>query len=194
MEEVIEVLRLADEQCDRKLPRIHLVFGKYEGPLDVGYGEKVIFVGDCVEYSGKINGELVQIRSKYVERERLDPHHAEHEDVFARMLKTATKLREVRAKPWARLEGCPVSVGELILLIAELGGINNPYFDRRAIVGFNQSYLAWRAKDVVRRLSGSKYQVAGPTERGAARPIMAAPNASETHAGARPSMAASSGE
>jgi len=170
MEEVIEVLRLADEYCDRKLPRIHLVFGKYEGALDVGYGEKVIFVGDCVEWDGKIDGELVQIRSKYVERENLDPHDAKHKDVYERMLKMANKLRELRTKPYIRLEGCPVSVGELILLLAELGGINNPYFDRRAVVGFNRSYLAWRATDAWKRLTGSKYQVPGPTERGAARP------------------------
>jgi uncharacterized protein (DUF362 family) len=172
MEEVIEVLRLADEQCDRKLPRIHLVFGKYEGALDVGYGEKVIFVGDCVEWDGKIGGELVHIRSKYAERETLDPHKAEHQDVFARMLKTASKIREVKNQLWTRLDGCPVSVGELILLIAELGKINNPYFDHRAIVGFNRSYLAWRAKDVLRRLSGSKYQVPGDAPRGAAQPFV----------------------
>ena len=172
MEEVIEVLRLADEQCDRKLPRIHLVFGKYEGALDVSYGEKVIFVGDCVEWDGKIGGELVQIRSKYVERDQLDPHSAKHQDVYARMLKMAKKLREARSKAWVRLEGCPVSVGELILLLAELGGINNPYFDKRSIVTFNRSYLEWRSTDVWKRLTGSKYQVPGPTTRGAARPFV----------------------
>ncbi|MBX3215341.1 MAG: DUF362 domain-containing protein [Labilithrix sp.] len=184
MEEVIEVLRLADEQCDRKLPRIHLVFGKYEGALDVGYGEKVIFVGDCVEWNGKLDGELVQIRSKYVEREDLDPYDAKHKDVYARMVRMANKLRELKAKPWIRLEGCPVSVGELILLLAELGGINNPYFDRRAVVGFNRSYLAWRATDAWKRLTGSKYQVRGPTERGAARPVVTPParGASTEHA------------
>jgi len=170
MEEVIEVLRLADEQCDRKLPRIHLVFGRYEGALDVGYGEKVIFVGDCVEWDGKIDGELVQIRSKYVERDKLDPHDAKHKDVYARMVKMANKLRELKSKPFIRLEGCPVSVGELILLIAELGGIKNPYFDHRSVVGFNRSYLAWRASDVWKRLTGSKYQKSGPSPRGAAKP------------------------
>ena len=172
MEEVIEVLRLADEQCDRKLPRLHLVFGKYEGGLDVGYGEKVIFVGDCVEWEGKLGGEFVQIRSKYVEREHLDPHDAKHKDVYRRMLKMANKLRELKSKPYIRLEGCPVSVGELILLIAELGGINNPYFDQRAIVGFNRAYVAWRSSTVWKRLIGGDYQLAGPTTRGAAAPIV----------------------
>jgi uncharacterized protein (DUF362 family) len=172
MEEVIEVLRLYDDQCDKKLPKLHLVFGKYDGPLDIGYGEKVIFVGDCTEWEGNLGGELVQITSKYVDRTKLDPHEALHQDVYARMLKMAKKLRELKKKPYIRLEGCPVSVGELILMLAELGGIQNPYFDPRMAIGFNKHYLGWRASSVWKRLMGGKYQVAGETERGDARPIL----------------------
>jgi uncharacterized protein (DUF362 family) len=172
MEEVIEVLRLADEQCDKKLPRIHLVFGRYEGGLDVRYGEKVVFVGDCVEWDGKLDGELVQIRSKYVDRTQLDPHDAKHKDVYARMLKMAGALRQLKTKPYIRLEGCPVSVGELILLLAELGGINNPYFDPRSVVGFNRAYLEWRASSTWKRMLGDRYQINGPTTRGDAAPVI----------------------
>jgi uncharacterized protein (DUF362 family) len=176
MEEVIEVLRLYDEQCDKKLPRMHLVFGKYEGPLDISYGEKVIFVGDCVEWEGKLGGELVQIATKYKDRSELDPYSVKHKDVYARMLVMANKLRELKTRPFIRLEGCPVSVGELILLLAELGGIQNPYFDKRQIVGFNKAYLAWRTTSVYRRMFGSPYQIHGPAERGEARPVLDATN------------------
>ena len=171
MEEVIEVLRLVDEQCDRKLPNIHLVFGKYDGPLEVGYGEKVVFVGDCVEFEGDVGGELVSIRSKYVDRADVDPYRAKHKDVYARMLAMAKKLRELKARPYVRLEGCPVSVGELILMLAELGGIQNPYFDPRLALGFNRRYLEWRASSAWKRMLGGAYQVQGPAERGAARPF-----------------------
>jgi uncharacterized protein (DUF362 family) len=178
MEEVIEVLRLVDPQCDAKLPKIHLVFGNYKGPLDVGYGEKVIFVGDCCEWEGKLGGELVQIRSVYKDRKTLDPHAARHKDVYERMLRMANKLREAKGRPYIRLEGCPVSIGELILLLAELGGVKNPYFDKRQVVGFNLSYLAWRSTSLWKRLRGEPYQVAGASARGAARPeVSAAPPA-----------------
>ncbi len=170
MEEVIEVLRLADPQCDQKLPRIHLVFGHYKGPLDVGYGEKVVFVGDCCEWEGKLGGDVVKVENLYKDRSTLDPHHAKHKDVYARMLKMAAKLREGKNRPYIRLEGCPVSIGELILLLAELGGINNPYFDRRQAVAFNLSYLAWRRTSLWKRLRGEPYQVDGAAARGAARP------------------------
>lgn len=170
MEEVIEVLRLADPQCDAKLPRIHLVFGHYKGPLDVSYGEKVIFIGDCCEWEGRLGSELVKVESLYKNRATLDPHHARHKDVYARMLKMAAKLREAKGRPYIRLEGCPVSIGELILLLAELGGIKNPYFDRRQVVGFNLSYLSWRSTSLWKRLRGEPYQIAGETARGAAKP------------------------
>jgi uncharacterized protein (DUF362 family) len=170
MEEVIEVLRLADPQCDAKLPKIHLVFGNYKGPLDVSYGEKVIFVGDCCEWEGRLGGDLVKIESLYRDRATLDPHSAVHKDVYGRMVKMARKLREAKNRPYIRLEGCPVSIGELILLLAELGGIKNPYFDSRQVVGFNAAYLTWRGSSVLKRLRGESYQVAGPTLRGAAKP------------------------
>ncbi|MBX3187258.1 MAG: DUF362 domain-containing protein [Labilithrix sp.] len=172
IEEAIEILRLYDEQCDRKLPKLHLVFGKYEGPLDIGYGEKVVFIGDCVEWEGKVGGELVRITSKYVDRSALDPHEAEHKDVYARMLKMTSKIRELKTRPYIRLDGCPVGIGELVLLLAELGGIQNPYLDKRQIVGFNRSYLAWRGTSTWKRLMGQPYQIHGETERGAARPVI----------------------
>ncbi|HSO37272.1 MAG TPA: DUF362 domain-containing protein [Labilithrix sp.] len=179
MEEVIEVLRLYDDKCDEKLPNIHLVFGKYDGPLEVGYGEKIVFIGDCVEWTGKIGGDLVKIRSKYVDRKELDPHSAQHQDVYARMVKMTGKLRELKAKPYVRLEGCPVSIGELILLLAELGGVQNPYFDKRQVIGFNRSYLSWRGRSAFKRLLGKPYQIHGVTPRGAARPVVT-PRTSET--------------
>lgn len=175
MEEVIEVLRLYDEHCDRKLPRMHLVFGEYEGQLDIGYGEKVIFIGDCTTYEGKIGGELVKIESLYKDRSTLDPYSAKHKDVYANMLGMTQKLRDLKNKQWARLTGCPVSIGELVLLLAELGGIQNPYFDKRQIVGFNRAYLAWRGSSQWKRIMGEPYQIHGAAERGAAKPIVEPP-------------------
>jgi hypothetical protein len=175
MEEVIEVLRLYDEQCDAKLPKLHLVFGKYEGELDIKYGEKVVFVGDCCEWKGQIEGELVAVENLYRSRETIDPHDVRHKDIYVRMAKMTSKLRELKQRPWMRLEGCPVSIGELVLMLAELGGIKNPYFDSRQIIGFNRAYLAWRAMTVAQRIGGVPYQIAGPTEQGAARPVLVQP-------------------
>ena len=175
LEEVIEILRLYDTECDRKMPKIHMVFGDYKGPLDIKYGEKVIFVGACAKWEGDLFGKPVQITSKYQDRSTLDPHDAAHQDVYAKMAKMALKIREAKKRGWIRLEGCPVSIGEIVLLLAELGGIQNPYFDKRQVVGFNRAYLAWRAAAAWKRMRGKPYQVHGPSERGAARPVVTPP-------------------
>lgn len=170
MEEVIEVLRLYDKECDKKLPKIHLVFGHYKGPLDISYGEKVVFIGDCVSWEGMLGGELVQISDKYKGRDTKDPYTAEHQDMYAKMAKTSLHLLEAKTRPWIRLEGCPVSVAELVLLLSELGGIQNPYFDPGQAIGFNRAYIAWRAATTLKRLRGEPYQIAGNTARGSAAP------------------------
>ncbi|HEY8073379.1 MAG TPA: DUF362 domain-containing protein, partial [Labilithrix sp.] len=107
---------------------------------------------------------------------------AKHKDVYARMIKMANKLRGLKSKPYIRLDGCPVSIGELVLMLAELGGIQNPYFDKRQVVGFNKAYLAWRTTSAYRRIMGQPYQVHGEQERGDARPILdAAPEKPTAH-------------
>ncbi len=175
MEEVIEVLRLVDPECDTKLPRIHLVFGNYKGPLDVSYGEKVVFVGDCVTWDGRIGDEPVQIGSQYRERATKDPHEATHDDLYVKMANLARMLVSGRNRPWLRLKGCPVSVAELIYLIAQLGGIQNPYFDHRNVFSFNKAYIAWRMAKAAKWLRREPYQINGPASRGNAAPVLTAP-------------------
>jgi hypothetical protein len=51
--------------------------------------------------------------------------------------------------------------------------VANPYFDRRQIVGFNKSYLAWRGASAWKRLLGQPYQIHGAADRGDARPRIA---------------------
>ncbi|GAC1352498.1 MAG: hypothetical protein NVS3B20_07440 [Polyangiales bacterium] len=173
IEEAIEILRLFDENTDSKMPHLHVVFGKYEGLIPAKAGEKVVFIGDCAEWKGDINGELVQIRSVYKDRATKDPHHAKHDDIFAKMLSVTGKLAMARHDSHLRLEGCPVSVAEQVLALVSLSGAKNPYFDGGQVIGFNKNYLAWRATMVGKRLRGIPYQVNGPTTRGDGKPEIA---------------------
>ncbi len=170
LEEVIEILRLYDTECDKKMPKIHMVFGDYKGPLDIRHGEKVVFIGDCVKWDGQIDGELVQITSKYKDRSGIDPHDVKANDIYVKMAAMTAKIMEAKKRPFIRLDGCPISIAEIVLLLSELGGIQNPYFDKRQIVGFNRSYLTWRAVLAWKRMRGEPYQIHGATTRGAAAP------------------------
>ncbi|MBI2388103.1 MAG: DUF362 domain-containing protein [Deltaproteobacteria bacterium] len=170
IEEAIEILRLFDEQTDAKMPRLHVVFGKYDGPIDAKPGEKVIFIGDCAEWKGQIGEKLVQISSKYKGREEKDQYTAKHDDIYAKMVTVSAKLLKGRGEQVLRLEGCPVSVAEQVLALVSVGNLKNPYFDANNIVGFNKAYIQWRAVAAAKRIRGIPYQKHGPSHRGEGAP------------------------
>jgi uncharacterized protein (DUF362 family) len=171
MEEAIEVLRRYDADCDRKMPHLHVVFGAYEGPIDCKPGEKVVFIGDCAKWQGQVGAELVQIDSMYRNRDTKDPHEAVHQDLYKKMITTTTKLMAGRDQTFIRMEGCPVSVAEQVLMLVGLSEIKNPYLAPDQIVKFNRGYLGWRARVMFNRLAGKRYQQRGSfQERGQAAP------------------------
>jgi len=169
MEEVIEILRLYDEQCDKKLPRMHMVFGNYKADRHQVRREghlrgRLLPVGGQDRQRGVKGGEL------YKDRSRIDPYLAAHKDVYARMLKMNVKPARGQGEAVDTPRRVPVSIGELVMLLAELGNIQNPYFDKRQILGFNRSYLAWRASTALARLRGQALSDSrcGPARLGAA--------------------------
>lgn len=169
MEEAIEILRCIDE-VDQKMPPIHLVFGKYDGEIDAQKGEKVVFIGDCAEFSGKIAETQVDVTSTYVDRSKLDPHHAKHEDIYVKMAKTEQRMFAARNKDVIQIGGCPVSVAEQVLLLVKLGKLKNPYFEPSQAVTFTSCYMSSRTRTLIQRLAGKPYQRPGATPRGASRP------------------------
>ncbi len=175
LEEEIEILRLYDEQCDEKMPRMHIVFGSYDGPIDAKPGERVVFIGDCAKWSGELHGRLVNVESLYKDRAQKDPYHAKHDDIFAKMVSVIRKFASSDAKEPLRLEGCPVSVAEQVLTLVELGKTKNPYLSPSEAMRFSKGYLGWQGKVAMQRLSGKPYQIHGPCERGDAAPEVSAP-------------------
>jgi uncharacterized protein (DUF362 family) len=172
IEEAIEIIRLFDDTVDAKMPHIHVVFGAYEGPINVKPGEKVVFIGDCAKWQGELNGTMVDVQSLYKDRATKDPHHAKHDDIYVKMATVMKKLRDSRDSAYIRLEGCPVSVAEQVLFLVFLSGAKNPFLDMRESVAFNKAYLQWRSTMAMRRLQGVPYQRSGPTHHGEAKPEM----------------------
>jgi uncharacterized protein (DUF362 family) len=171
IEEAIEILRVYDKKCDEKMPRMHVVFGKYEGAIDAAPGEKVVFIGDCAEWKGAIAGKPVQIRNLYKDRSNLDPHTIQPQDIFKKMAVTTKAIRETRNEPTLRLEGCPVSVAEQVLALVALSGVDNPYTNRKNVGQFLRGYLGWKGRVALNRLQRKRYQTNGTFgERGQAAP------------------------
>lgn len=176
LEEAIEILRQYDRQCDEKLPRMHVVFGKYDGPIAAGPGERVVFIGDCAEWKGELGGQLVQIRSQYKDRSTKDPHTARHDDIFVKMAAVTAKVTLSTGASHMRMGGCPVSVAEQALALIQLGDLDNPYIDPTNAAPFQKGYWAWKASTAMDRLRGRSYQKHGPCTRGQAAPELPAPD------------------
>ena len=157
IEEAIEILRVFDRQTDHKMPRLHVVFGAYQGGIDARPGEKVVFIGDCAAWKGTLHGKPVAIESRYRERATLDPHAADTEDIFVKLAAARKKL----AGDVIRLEGCPVSVAEQVLALVELSGAQNPYLDPDNMLSFTRGYLGWKARVALNRLQRKRYQQHG---------------------------------
>jgi hypothetical protein len=169
MEEAIEILRIIDN-VDEKMPRTHLIFGDYKGEIDAQPGEKVVFIGDCSQFQGQVAGKEVKVESTYVDRSKKSVYDATHEDIYAKMVKMESKMFATRNDDIIRISGCPVSVAEQVLLLVKLGKLKNPYFDPGNAVAFTSCYLSSRTRTLMGRLAGQKYQIAGATQRGKARP------------------------
>jgi hypothetical protein len=152
------------------MPRLHVVFGAYQGPIDALHGEKVVFIGDCARWEGTLGDKLVKIESLYRDRSTKDPYSAKHDDIYSKMASVTAKLAMNRNEPSLRLEGCPVSVAEQVLALVSLGKLNNPYLSPEQIVNFNKGYIAWRGTTLAKRLGGTPYQISGPCSRGEAEP------------------------
>ena len=176
IEEAIEILRLYDANCDDKIPRMHVVFGDYQGDIDAKPGEKVIFIGDCAQFEGNIDGNMVRVESLYRDRSEKDPHAVKHDDIYKKIVTVGRQLSKSKGKPYMRLEGCPVSVAEQVLALVSVSDIKNPYLSPSEAIRFNKNYLMWRSATAVKRLKGEPYQKNGSfCERGRAAPDVTPP-------------------
>ncbi len=170
MEEAIEIMRIFDKATDTKMPPVHIIFGRYEGELNANPGEKVVFIGDCAQFKGKIAGEPVQIDSIYVDRSQRQPLEAKHEDIFEKMFKVYANMFKNRKNDVIRLPGCPVSVAEQVLTLVTLGGLKNPYLDFDVSIDFTSCYLSSKLRTAIKRMGGESYNKPGASLRGASRP------------------------
>ncbi|HVI01916.1 MAG TPA: DUF362 domain-containing protein [Enhygromyxa sp.] len=170
LEEAIEILRLYDAEASEKVPRMHVVFGKWDRPLDVKPGEKVIFMGDCASYRGPLGDGTVDIASEYRDRSGMSPLQARHDDIFVKMIGVKRRLWATRREQVMRISGCPVSVAEQVLTLVELGKLPNPYLDLQLAPSFVSAYFSWRTRTALQRMLGRPYNMQGPAMRGLAAP------------------------
>ena len=166
MQEAIEIIRLFDDETDAKMPKTHIVFGAYDGEIDAGPDDRVVFIGDCATFHGTISGQPVEINSIYRDRRNDDPLHATQTDIFVKMAHVERKFRAEKDDSVIELRGCPVSVAEQVLALSKLGKLKNPYLDPYEVANFTLPYFSWRTQQAINKVRRIPYQQPGPAVRG----------------------------
>ena len=131
IEEAIEILRVFDKTTDERMPRMHVVFGAYDGEIPAKPGEKVVFIGDCADVEGRAPRQAGR------DPERLQGSRdarSAHRDARGHLREARDRRRASSHGDVIRLEGCPVSVAEQVLALVTIGKLKNPYFDPKNMV------------------------------------------------------------
>jgi hypothetical protein len=120
---------------------LHIVMGAYDGEIRAEKDERVLFVGDCARWTGKVAGETVDIPFLYKQRHLVRPEHATAADLVQVILRYFRNRWRYRFRRVLRVPGCTVGVSEAVLYLAGLGRTKNPYFDLRLATRFMLNWV-----------------------------------------------------
>jgi len=157
VEEAIDIIGQVQPGAKMTANRMKIVYGDMRGKkLDAGKGDNVVFLGDCCRFKGELFGCPVNVDSEYVARGQRNPMLAHSKDVFVRIAGIYWKwiVSLITRKKVLVVRGCPVSAAEHVLLLATIGGLKNPYFDRRLVFAFLQTWLRTLFVRLFRKLVG----------------------------------------
>ena len=140
LQEAMHIFKAYYPNVETEMKKIHYVVGKISGPLDLKKDEKMIFMGDCTSWEGKIDDEYVKIQSSYKNPQEVDENKTKSNDMLLKTIKTLWACFKSRKKRYMHLKGCTVSVGDHVHCISFLGKSGNPNFDSRIVIPFCVDY------------------------------------------------------
>ncbi|MDF1561507.1 MAG: DUF362 domain-containing protein [Deltaproteobacteria bacterium] len=152
LQEGLAVIERLQPEVKKEIEPIHIVFGAYQGPIEVEGDEKVLFIGDCACWKGEIAGEPVEIESRYRERHLIRPESVKATDLPGKITKVLGERLQALGKRVIRVPGCTVSVAENVLYLSALGKTKNPYYDPRMVFGFAWHWSATKLFRLLGRL------------------------------------------
>ena len=149
--EAMQVIKQYQAGAYDEIKPLHMVMGAYEGDIQPGPKERVLFIGDCAKWDGKINGEQISIPFLYEDRQLKNPYEATSGDVVVKMLQVMGHIIRNRGKQVIRVRGCPVSVAEVVLYCSWLGKVANPYLHPKITFAFTYYWVISKLAQLLRR-------------------------------------------
>jgi hypothetical protein len=147
----MHILRGFYPGVDRSMRKIRYVVGEVEGDLNLEFGERVIFAGNCTRWEGRIDGRRVAIEGSYRTAGEVDEGRTASNDMLLKVGEALLRTALNRRSRYLHVKGCPVSVAEHVFYFASLGKTGNPLFDPRLLIPNTAAYGAMRASRFLNR-------------------------------------------
>jgi uncharacterized protein (DUF362 family) len=151
LQEAMHVFRGFYPNVDREMNKVRYVVGRVDVPLDLDKDERVLFVGNCTSWAGKIDGKEVKIHSSYKTTSEVDEKKTRSNDMLLKTMQTLFKAFLHRKSRYIHARGCTVSVGDHVHYLSVLGKIPNTNFDRRVVFHINIGYYQMRVMRFINR-------------------------------------------
>jgi len=152
LQEAMHIFRGFYPDVDKKMGKVRYVVGNVKGPLNLADDERVIFMGNCTRWEGKINGESVKIEGSYQTACEVDETKTKHNDMLLKFIATQFHTLRNKSSRYIHVKGCPVSVAQHVNYLAAMAKVRNPNFDSRLVFQVNASYYQMHFKRFANRL------------------------------------------
>ncbi len=152
LQEAMHILKAYYPNVGQEMKKVRYVVGKIDQPFELDEDEKVIFVGDCTRWAGRMNGQQVRIESSYKTPQEVDEGKTKSNDMLLKTWKTLWSCFRQKNSRYIHARGCPVSVGDHIHYFSAIGKIKNVNFDPRMVLPLNVAYWKMRFHRALNRL------------------------------------------
>ncbi len=154
LQEAMHIFKAYYPNVDQEMKKVRYVVGKIDQALEPEEDEKVIFVGDCTSWAGRMDKKQVRIESRYKPPREVDEGKTKSNDMLLKTWKTLWSCFRQKNSRYIHAQGCPVSVGDHVHYLSTIAKIKNVNFDPRIVLPLNVAYWRMRIHRALNRLFG----------------------------------------
>jgi hypothetical protein len=144
LQESVHIIKSSHPDLLQSMRKVRYIVGKVVDNITLEKDERILFAGDCTSFHGKINGEKVHIPSIYRTSKDGDEQHTRSNDLLKRTIIALGNAFGNKNKSFVRAKGCPVSVGDHVHYLSNLGKVKNINFHPSMVYGVNLAYWKMR--------------------------------------------------
>lgn len=120
-----QIAEIAEPTALQDMHPISFIIGAYNGEIHPQPGEKVVALGDCTSWAGKLNGREISFNSVYNPSSSNKPGRRRAKTAIRKSLDIMLSIFRQRARPIIIIRGCPVPILETTNIFSLLGGTVN---------------------------------------------------------------------